>query len=103
MLFGTQRVNDGHLEIGGCDTIELAKEFGTPLFIMDEALIRQNCRDYLKSFQSRYENSSVAFAGKAFLTMAMCRIVDQEGLYLDVASQGELFTALKAGFPVERL
>ena len=104
MLFGTQRVNEkGHLEIGGCDTIELAKEFGTPLYVMDEALIRQNCRDYLKSFRSRYENTEIAFAGKAFLTTAMCRIVDQEGLYLDVASPGELYTALKAGFPVERI
>lgn len=104
MLFGAQRVNEqGHLEIGGCDTVELAKEFGTPLYVMDEALIRQNCRDYVKGFQSRYENSSIAFAGKAFLTTAMCRIVDQEGLYLDVASPGELYTALKAGFPVEKV
>ena len=104
MLFGTQTVNaQGHLEIGGCDTTELAKKFGTPLFVMDEEFIRQNCRDYLKSFRSRYENTNIAFAGKALLTTAICRIVDQEGLYLDVASQGELHTALKAGFPVERL
>ena len=104
MLFGAQKVNsNGHLEIGGCDAIELAKQFGTPLFVMDEELIRQNCRDYLKSFRSRYENSAIAFAGKAFLTTAMCRIADQEGLYLDVASQGELYTALAAGFPMERV
>ena len=104
MLFGTQKVNSkGHLEIGGCDTIELAQEFGTPLFIMDEEFIRQNCRDYLKSFRLRYENTEIAFAGKAFLTTAMCRIADQEGLYLDVASPGEMYTALKAGFPMERV
>ena len=104
MLFGTQTVNaQGHLEIGGCDTIELAKQFGTPLYVMDEALIRQNCRDYLKGFRSRYQNTEIAYAGKAFLTTAMCRIVDQEGLYLDVASPGELHTALKAAFPVERI
>lgn len=104
MLFGTQAVNSkGHLEIGGCDTIELARQFGTPLYVMDEALIRQNCRDYIKAFKSRYENTTIAFAGKAFLSTAMCRILQQEGFSLDVASGGELYTALKAGFPVEDL
>ncbi len=104
MLFGTQAVNSkGHLEIGGCDTIELAEQFGTPLYVMDEAFIRQNCRDYIKAFKSRYENSAIAFAGKAFLSTAMCRILQQEGFCLDVASGGELYTALKAGFPVENL
>lgn len=104
MLFGTQTINsNGHLEIGGCDTIELAERFGTPLYVMDEALIRQNCREYVKGFKSRYENSTIAFAGKAFLPIAMCRILQQEGFGLDVASGGELYTALKAGFPVESL
>jgi len=104
MLFGTQVINSkGHLEIGGCDTVELAQSFGTPLYVMDEALVRQNCRDYLESFRKRYPNTEIAFAGKAFLNTAMCRILDQEGLSLDVASAGETYTALKAGFPVERL
>ncbi|MCL6519412.1 MAG: diaminopimelate decarboxylase [Armatimonadetes bacterium] len=104
MLFGTQKINSkGHLEIGGCDTVELAEKFGTPLYVMDEAHLRQNCQAYLNSFRTRYPNTEIAFAGKAFLPMAMCRIVDQEGLYLDVASGGELYTALKAGFPPERI
>lgn len=104
MLFGTQKINpDGHLEIGGCDTSELAARFGTPLYIMDEALIRSNCRDYQKSFKNRYEDTTITFAGKAFLNTAMCRILDQEGMSLDVASAGEIYTAIKAGFPMERV
>ncbi len=104
MLFGTQKINSrGHLEIGGCDTVELAQSFGTPLYVMDEALVRQNCREYLESFRKRYPNTDIAFAGKAFLNTAMCRILDQEGMSLDVASAGELYTALKAEFPVERI
>jgi diaminopimelate decarboxylase len=104
MLFGTQKINSkGHLEIGGCDTVELAERFGTPLYVMDEALIRQNCREYLNSFRSRYADIAIAFAGKAFLTAAACRIMEQEGLCLDVASAGEMYTALKAGFPPERM
>lgn len=104
MLFGTQKINSaGHLEIGGCDTIELAGRFGTPLYVMDEALIRENCREFLSSFRSRYEDTTIAFAGKAFLTTAMCRIMHQEGFSLDVVSAGELYTALKAGFPMERV
>lgn len=104
MLFGTQTINSkGHLEIGGCDTVELTQSFGTPLYVMDEALIRQNCRDYIESFRSRYPDTDIAFAGKAFLTAAMCRILDQEGMSLDVVSAGEMYTAFKAGFPVERL
>ena len=104
MLFGTQTIDiKGHLNIGGYDTVELAERFGTPLYVMDEALVRQNCRDYLNAFRSRYQESIIAFAGKAFLTTAMCRIAQQEGMSLDVASGGELYTALKAGFPVENL
>ncbi|MDI6829168.1 MAG: diaminopimelate decarboxylase, partial [Armatimonadota bacterium] len=104
MLFGTQIVNSrGHLEIGGCDTVELAQRFGTPLYVMDEKHLRQNCQNYLNGFRARYPNTEIAFAGKAFLPMAMCRIAFQEGLCLDVASGGELYTALKAGFPPERI
>ena len=103
-LFGTQKINDlGHLEIGGCDTVDLAGRFGTPLYVMDEALIRRNCREYLDGFKSRYANSKIAFAGKALLTTAICRIMDQEGMCLDVASSGELYTAVKARFPMDRI
>ena len=105
MLRGTMRINErGHLEIGGCDCVELAKEFGTPLYVFDELLIRENCRRYKKAFAQNYPaEAKVCYAGKAFLTLAMCRLVDEEGLWLDVASGGELFTALQAKFPPERI
>ena len=104
MLLGTQHINPaGHLEIGGCDTTHLASEFGTPLYVMDEAVIRQNCRAYREAFETRYPRNIICYAGKAFLSLAMCKIVQDEGLYLDVASAGELYTALKADFAPERI
>ncbi|MDX1934254.1 MAG: diaminopimelate decarboxylase [Capsulimonadales bacterium] len=105
MLLGTQRINDrGHLEIGGCDTVELARTFGTPLYVMDEAFLRDNCQRYQAAFARRYPGESVVtYAGKAFLVQAMALLVAQEGLQLDVASGGELHTALTAGFPAEQI
>jgi len=104
MLFGTQRVNnDGHLEVGGCDTVELANEFGTPLYVMDEAHLRQQCREYRKSFAERLPKAAICFASKALATTAICRIIDQEDLSLEVSSAGELYTAIQAGFPPERI
>lgn len=105
MLLGTQRVNDrSHLEIGGCDVVELAQTHGTPLYVMDEACIRDNCRRYVRAFAARYAGESVVtYAGKAFLVQAMARLIQEEGLLLDVASGGELYTALSAGFPAGRL
>jgi len=98
------RINDkGHLEIGGCDTTQLAQEFGTPLYVMDEELIRANCRLYRDTFARLYPQSQVAYAGKAFLTTAMCRLLEEEGLALDVVSGGEIYTALAAGFPAEKM
>ncbi|HHX73579.1 MAG TPA: diaminopimelate decarboxylase [Firmicutes bacterium] len=103
-LTGTMRINAaGHLEIGGCDTVELAKQYGTPLYIMDETLIRQNCAAYRDTFAALYPDSLVAYAGKAFLTTAMCCLVEEEGLALDVASGGEIYTAHVAGFPASRM
>jgi diaminopimelate decarboxylase len=103
-LHGTSRINDqGHLVIGGCDTTDLAKEFGTPLYIMDEALIRQRAREFVEAFKKTGLRFQVAYASKAFCTMAMCRIAEEEGLSLDVVSDGELYTALQAGFPVQRI
>ncbi|HWQ42355.1 MAG TPA: diaminopimelate decarboxylase [Desulfosporosinus sp.] len=103
-LHGTQAVNQqGHLEIGGCDTVDLAKQFGTPLYIMDEANIRDICRQYHSSFVKGLENTEVIYASKAFSTLAMCRIIDEEGLGLDVVSGGELYTALQANFSAERI
>lgn len=104
MLLGTQRVAaNGNLEIGGVDLAELAAEHGTPLYVMDEATIRRKAREYLAAFRARYPKVEVSFAGKAFLCTGICKLVEQEGLRLDVASGGELFTALRAGFPVDRI
>ena len=104
LRFGTQSINDrGHLTIGGCDTVDLAAEFGTPLYVLDEALVRENCRTYRRAFGERYPQVEVAFAGKALLCQAVCAIMEQEGMLLDVASRGELHTALTAGFPPERI
>lgn len=98
------RVNArGSLELGGCDALELAAEYGTPLYVMDETLIRARCRDYLAAFGARRVEADVAYAGKAFLTLAMCRIVAEEGMALDVVSAGELEAALAAGFAPERV
>ncbi len=103
-LHGTSRINhQGHLEIGGCDATELADRFGTPLYIMDEALIRQRAQQYMEAFRQSGLGFQVAYASKAFCVMAMCRIADEEGLSLDVVSDGELYTALKAGFPPRRI
>ncbi len=103
-LHGTSRINNkGHLEIGGCDTTELAAKFGTPLYVVDEALVRQRAREYMEAFRASGLKFQVAYASKAFCVMAMCRIADEEGLSLDVVSDGELHTALQAGFPAERI
>ena len=102
-LHGTMGINEkGHLEIGGCDTVSLAREFGTPLWVMDEACIRQQCRNFKKAFIDK-TNGDVAYASKAFLNLAMAVIIKEEGLSLDVVSGGELFTALQSGFPAQRI
>jgi diaminopimelate decarboxylase len=104
VLQGTQRINEaGHLEIGGCDAVGLAREFGTPLYVLDEAAVRERCRAFRQAFQRHYPDASVAYAGKALMTLAVVRIMDEEGMHLDVASGGELYTALQAGFPPERI
>lgn len=103
-LHGTSQINDkGQLEIGGCNTVDLAARFGTPLYVMDEALIRQRCREYINAFRESGLKFQVAYASKAFCVMAMCRIAEEEGMSLDVVSEGELYTALQAGFPAERI
>jgi diaminopimelate decarboxylase len=103
-LHGTSTINEkGHLQIGGCDSSDLVKEYGTPLYVVDEALVRQRCSEFMEAFRESELGFQVAYASKAFCVMAMCRIADEEGLSLDIVSDGELFTALKAGFPAERI
>ena len=94
----------GNLTVGGIDTTELAAEYGTPLYVMDEAVIRENCRRFKDSIDRFYGGQGrVCFASKAFSCMEMCRIIADEGLGLDVVSAGEMYTALKAGFPMEKV
>ncbi len=100
----TARVNEeNHLEIGGCDVVELAQKFGTPLFIYDEFTIRSNIFQYKKAFASRTDNYEIVYAGKAFLCQAICEIIADEGIALDVSSGGEIYTAWKANFPPEKV
>jgi len=100
----TANINSlGHLEIGGCDTVELARQYGTPLFIMDEATLRGQCRTFMQAFGAKGIEFDVVYASKAFSCTAMCQIAKQEGLGLDVMSGGELYTAIKAGFPMDKV
>lgn len=105
MLLGTQRVDEnGLLEIGGIPAVELVARFGTPLYVIDEACMRDRCRQYKAAFEEAYEGpSAIAYASKACLTLAICRVVEQEGLHLDVASGGELHVALRGGFPAPKV
>jgi diaminopimelate decarboxylase len=89
---------DGRLSVGGCDLLELAERFGTPLFVYDEAHLRARCREAVAAF-----GDGVAYATKAFLCLAMARLVHEEGMHLDVATGGELHVALTAGVPADRL
>lgn len=97
-------VNDkGHLVVGGCDTVSLAAEFGTPLYVYDEAGLRGQCRDFRAEFGRRYPEVDVLYACKAFTSRAMLRLVMEEGLGLDVVSGGELEVARSTGFPMEKV
>lgn len=98
-------VNDrNHLVIGEHDTVELAKKYGTPLYVLDEDLIRKNCRIYKEAIDKYYNgNGMVLYANKAFCSLYTFKVTEEEGLGGDVVSGGELYTAIKAGFPMERL
>ncbi|WP_017755645.1 diaminopimelate decarboxylase [Calidifontibacillus oryziterrae] len=103
-LHGTSTINEvGHLEIGGVDTTQLAKQYGTPLFVYDVALIRNRARAFKQTFEKNGVKAQVAYASKAFSTIAMINLVAEERLSLDVVSAGELYTALAANFPVDRI
>src|SRR3989344_7080858 len=86
----------GRLEIGGCDVIDLAKEFGTPLYVMDEKTLRDRCQQYVKHFRAHYPNTDIIYASKALCTVGISDIIVSEGLGFDVSSGGELYTVLEA-------
>lgn len=103
-LYGTQQINEkGHLTIGGVDSVELAKEYGTPLVVYDLALIRNRARGFVETFKKLGVKAQVAYASKAFSCIAIYQLAKEENLSLDVVSGGELYTAIKAGFPSERI
>ena len=98
LLPDTSAVTDGRFSVGGCDVLELAEEFGTPLFVYDEDHLRARCREAVAAF-----GDGVAYATKSFLCTAMARLAHEEGMHLDVATGGEMHVARRAGVPADRL
>lgn len=94
----------GHLTIGGVDCLELIKEFGSPLYVFDEDMIRRNCAEFRESIDENYDSNGLClYASKAFCCKEMCRIIADEKCGLDVVSGGEIYTAWKADFPMEKV
>ncbi|WP_204120874.1 diaminopimelate decarboxylase [Levilactobacillus sp. 244-2] len=98
-----QANEQGHLLLGGVDATQLARDFGTPLVVYDVGNIRQQIQDFRESFDQSGLRYQISYASKAFATVAMYQVIKEEGLHADVVSGGELYTALQAGFPAERL
>ena len=88
----------GHLNIGGVDTVDLARRFGTPLYVLDEDYVRRVCRAFIRTLKDNYGNGTVAYASKAFSAKAIYKIVGEENMSVDVVSMGEMATAISAGF-----
>ena len=103
VLPATAEVRDDHLIIGGVDMVELAREQGTALYVFDEADLTGRMEAYREAFRSRYENSDIVYASKAFLNKEVLRLAQREGLCLDVSGGGELACAQSVGFPMERV
>ena len=94
----------GHLTVGGADAVELAKEFGTPAYILDENVIRENCRTYLSAAKKYFgEDALPLYASKALCFTGIYKIAAEEGLGVDCVSSGEIYTAARAGFPTEKI
>lgn len=102
-LHGSMTVENNTLSIGGVSCLDLAQKYSTPLYVFDEELIRNNCREYVNYFKVNENKNKVSYAGKAFLPIYMCKLINEENLCLDVVSGGELYTAYKAGFPMENI
>lgn len=98
-----KEIKNNTLYFDGCSTTELAKKYGTPLYVVSETDIINKCNEFRDCFLDKYPNTRVAYASKAFLPLGMCKIIEREGLCLDVVSGGEIYTAMKAGFPAERI
>ncbi len=98
----TKKNENGNIEIGGCDLVLLAEKFGTPLYVLDEYTIRSICKDYKKAF-SAYDKVNMMYASKALCTMAVSKILDNEGFGFDVVSAGEIYTVYKAGINMAKV
>lgn len=104
MLKGTSKIREnGHLEIGGVDTVRLGEDFGTPLFVYDVSYMREQARAFKNALHENGMRAQVSYASKAFSCVAMIQLMQQEGLNLDVVSGGELYTALEAGFEPQNI
>src|SRR5574344_3147552 len=90
----TEVSENGNLEIGGCDLVELAQKYETPLYVIDEETVRTICREYKKAF-SGYAKVKMMYASKAFMTMAIAKILQTEGFGFDTVSGGEIYTVYK--------
>ena len=96
----TAEVNEkDHLTLGGCDVVDMASEFGTPLYVLDERTVRGMCREFVREFTSLYPKSKVLYAAKAYISPWLARLIDDEGLGMDIVSGGELAVAQVVGFP----
>ena len=100
---GSRVDEDGRLQLGGCDAVELAREFGTPAYIVVEDDLRARAQTFIEAFRARTKNFDVLFASKAFPCTAVYRVLAQEGISCDVASGGELALALRGGFDPARI
>ena len=100
---GTRQDDDGTLMVGGCRLDDVAAQFGTPAIVVSEDALRQRARDYLAAFRSRWPRCDLAFASKSFPCTAVQRVMNEEGMHLDVAGGGEILTAVKAGADPARL
>ncbi len=105
MITESLQINEkGHLAIGGIDTLFLTEKYGTPLYVMDEDQIRKNCKSYVNAINDYYDGyGMIAYASKAFNCKAMCGIIKDENMGIDVVSGGELYTAKLVGFPAEKI
>ena len=100
----TAATNDaGRLTLGGCDAVDLAEQYGTPLYVLDEATLRSRCRQFAGAFAGRYPNSQAVYASKAYINPALARIFADEGLGLDVVSGGELAVAVAGDVPLDKV
>jgi len=103
-LNSSMEINEkGHLTISGCDTVELKKQYGTPLYVIDENTVRSNCKKFKTAMDKYFDNGRVMYASKALNNKAILKIVTSEGLGVDVVSGGELYTALQAGISPDKI